>query len=267
MSEDTDRQPGPAGRLFVSGGHAMLVGCPVHNPPHAHYNASILLASGRPFRFGDGKRWITTRGVLVAPCTTQQMRTYDDKVVVMQVDPDRASYQRFGARLRNRSWQEISSDEHAEMLGALPEKEAWSPREAISFFERTVDILARRAPGPLSRDPRVEQVRTLLMRNMEQPPKVEWLARMAALSVSRLQHLFKQELGLSLSQYLLWLRVSRAVHLLERGMSLTEAAISAGFADSAHFSRTFRRMFGLRPSSVLKDSSSVQVIILPDAPR
>jgi len=28
------------------------------------------------------------------------------------------------------------------------------------------------------------------------------------------------------------------------GASLTDAALGAGFADSAHFSRTFRRMFG-----------------------
>lgn len=34
------------------------------------------------------------------------------------------------------------------------------------------------------------------------------------------------------------------------GSSLTEAAHAAGFADSAHFSRTFRRMFGVAPASL-----------------
>jgi AraC-like DNA-binding protein len=43
-------------------------------------------------------------------------------------------------------------------------------------------------------------------------------------------------------------------------MSLTEAADAAGFADSAHFSRTFRAMFGLTPSQILKRSKSVQII-------
>ena len=37
----------------------------------------------------------------------------------------------------------------------------------------------------------------------------------------------------------------RAVALYAAGSSLTQAAHEAGFADSAHLSRTFRRTFGL----------------------
>jgi AraC-like DNA-binding protein len=33
-------------------------------------------------------------------------------------------------------------------------------------------------------------------------------------------------------------------------VSLTDAAQSAGFADSAHLSRTFRRMFGIAADSL-----------------
>lgn len=35
------------------------------------------------------------------------------------------------------------------------------------------------------------------------------------------------------------------------GRDLTSAAAASGFADSAHFSRVFRGMFGLTPSEVL----------------
>jgi AraC-like DNA-binding protein len=34
------------------------------------------------------------------------------------------------------------------------------------------------------------------------------------------------------------------------GAALTEAAHGAGFADSAHLSRTFRRMFGISAASL-----------------
>jgi len=42
----------------------------------------------------------------------------------------------------------------------------------------------------------------------------------------------------------------RAVEIFAGGGSLTEAAHRAGFSDSAHLSRTFRRMFGIAAVSL-----------------
>ena len=76
-------------------------------------------------------------------------------------------------------------------------------------------------------------------------------ARAAGLSPSRARHLFVEQTGLPFRTWLLWLRINRAVGLFSGGASLTEAAHEAGFSDSAYFSRTFRRMFGL-PAAALK---------------
>ena len=51
--------------------------------------------------------------------------------------------------------------------------------------------------------------------------------------------------------YVLWQRMERAVAEYAAGATLTDAAYAGGFADSAHFSRTFRRMFGL-PAAALR---------------
>jgi AraC-like DNA-binding protein len=56
--------------------------------------------------------------------------------------------------------------------------------------------------------------------------------------------LFVEQTGLPFRTYLLWLRLMRGLEAFASGASLTDAALDAGFADSAHFSRTFRRMFG-----------------------
>lgn len=48
--------------------------------------------------------------------------------------------------------------------------------------------------------------------------------------------------------YVLWRRLLHVWSLLMRGETLTSAAHAAGFADSAHLSRTARAMFGLPPS-------------------
>jgi AraC-like DNA-binding protein len=82
-------------------------------------------------------------------------------------------------------------------------------------------------------------------RNLENGVALPAAAGHVGLSASRARHLFVGQTGLPFRTYVLWLRIQRAVALYAAGKSLTAAAHEAGFADSAHFSRTFRRTFGL----------------------
>lgn len=70
------------------------------------------------------------------------------------------------------------------------------------------------------------------------------------MSPDRFRHLFMAETGVTFRAYLLWLRLECALTSYVAGSSLTDAAHTGGFADSAHFSRTFRRMFGIAPASL-----------------
>ncbi|MEQ1646215.1 MAG: helix-turn-helix domain-containing protein, partial [Pyrinomonadaceae bacterium] len=61
-------------------------------------------------------------------------------------------------------------------------------------------------------------------------------------------------------RYLLWLRLRDVLHLLASTGSLTEAAHSAGFSDSAHLSRTFRSALGIAPTDLIRESSLVSFL-------
>jgi AraC family transcriptional regulator len=88
------------------------------------------------------------------------------------------------------------------------------------------------------------------------------VAKLIHLSPGRTRHLFVEQTGLPFRTYLLWLRLVRAVEVYAGGASLTEAAHGAGFADSAHLSRTFRRMFGIAAASLrVSNSPFIQVSI------
>jgi AraC-like DNA-binding protein len=69
------------------------------------------------------------------------------------------------------------------------------------------------------------------------------------LSPSRVTHLFKEKVGASLQQYIVWTRLTYAMdQFMHQPMNLTEAALAAGFYDSAHFSKHFKALLGLKPS-------------------
>ncbi len=109
-------------------------------------------------------------------------------------------------------------------------------------------------------DPRIKAALDLLKaKYLTRKVVVADLARHACLSESRLRHLFTEQIGIPLRRYVLWLRLMTAVQFAVQGESLTQAAHSAGFSDSAHLCRTFRRMYGITLSGLVKNSRYVQV--------
>ncbi|BDB29208.1 helix-turn-helix domain-containing protein (plasmid) [Cupriavidus sp. P-10] len=85
---------------------------------------------------------------------------------------------------------------------------------------------------------------------LEGPVHVAHAADAVGLSSSRFMHWFAEASGLSFRAYVRWLRLQRAVRTLSDGCTLTEAAHLAGFADSAHLTRTFVSTFGVRPAAL-----------------
>ena len=81
--------------------------------------------------------------------------------------------------------------------------------------------------------------------------EVHQAARAAKLSESRLTHLMTDTLGAPPRTWRTWLMLRRAISHAVRGSTLTEAACRAGFADSAHLTRTCKRLMGVAPARVM----------------
>jgi AraC family transcriptional regulator len=99
-------------------------------------------------------------------------------------------------------------------------------------------------------DLRIAKLLAWVARRLDGAVSLGDAAAFIGLSPGRVRHLFVEQTGLPFRTYLLWLRLMRAVELYAGKASLTEAAHGAGFADSAHLSRTFRRMFGIAAASL-----------------
>jgi AraC family transcriptional regulator len=97
---------------------------------------------------------------------------------------------------------------------------------------------------------RVRKMSAWAAARLDKPLSLVDAAAHVGLSSGRARHLFVEGTGLPFRTYLLWLRLTKAIELFSAGTSLTEAAHGAGFSDSSHLSRTFRRMFGIAPDSL-----------------
>jgi AraC-like DNA-binding protein len=93
-----------------------------------------------------------------------------------------------------------------------------------------------------------------VVRLLHQDPALESgkLARRFRVSSSKLTHAFKEQVGVSLTEYRNRLRLERFLLLVERGGgNLLQAALDAGFGSYAQFHRVFRAMLGATPKEYL----------------
>jgi AraC-like DNA-binding protein len=75
------------------------------------------------------------------------------------------------------------------------------------------------------------------------------MADLVALSPSHFSRAFKQSLGSSPMAYVAARRVERAKLMMTSTRErLTHIALACGFADQSHFTRSFRRVFGMSPA-------------------
>lgn len=76
---------------------------------------------------------------------------------------------------------------------------------------------------------------------------VEDIAKQFNFSESTIRKLFRKEMNCSLQQYISRKKMEEAKVMLRNQNNVTEVSNSLGYADLAHFSRTFKAHVGLSP--------------------
>ena len=79
--------------------------------------------------------------------------------------------------------------------------------------------------------------------------KLSSLARAVGISPFHLARVFRELTGVPPHLYLCCARLQNAARSLREGASVTEACFTSGFQNLSHFSRQFRRHFGVKPST------------------
>lgn len=118
-------------------------------------------------------------------------------------------------------------------------------------------------PAPVTENSRLAIVVGHIESSLDKPLRANEVAKLVELSPSRFLHWFTDTLGLPFRAYVRWIRLQAAVRALSLGGNLTEAAYSAGFADSAHLSRTFASAFGITPNSLAQVAVTVTDMDFP----
>lgn len=93
----------------------------------------------------------------------------------------------------------------------------------------------------------VRRAREFLAESFDQRPTLDEVARSAEVNKFVLIREFRKTVGTTPHAYLVLLRLDRSRALLARGDSASDVARASGFADQAHLTRWFSRVYGVTP--------------------
>jgi AraC-like DNA-binding protein len=222
-------------------------------PPHSHHAVQISIGLTGPVRFSaDGGAWVESDAAMIMPNATHSFDPMGNSVAMLFIDPET----REGRWLRHSMRGTINVvDPHRFEAVRTPLLAFRDRRPALDEAARLITDAARalcEGPPPMRRmDERIARALSWIRANDARGLSLEAVAREAFLSPSRFAHLFTEEVGLPFRRYLLWRKLTRAISEFGRGTTMSAAAHAAGFADSAHLTRTFYQMFGIPPTVMM----------------
>jgi AraC-like DNA-binding protein len=223
---------------------------------HAHHAIQIALAMRGCFAMDDGVdgAWREHAGAIVMPHRPHQFDGRGSDTAMVFVEPEtgigRALQARFGA-LAITPLEPTVAEAMVAALRTDFDADA-SNAKLVADGQRAISSLADAMPAGGAVDWRIERAIAWMRGRLQSSISLGEAAAQAHLSASRFRHLFVAQTGVSFRAYLLWARVESAIGAGMAGQSWTAAAQAAGFADSAHLSRTCRRMFGIAPTMLVK---------------
>jgi AraC-like DNA-binding protein len=227
----------------IDKGYAIFSQSDYKTAKHAHYAIEIVVCTEGSFEVTtDNKRHSDIKSVIIPPNLPHSFSCMGATCNLLFVDPLSAMGRLLIKRYRLTSLNDILIDPNK--LEEIHEKDKFNIQSLVQQSQRSFsdDV-----------DPRILNCISAMNSSVaDQNITVAQLAKAAFLSESRLSHLFKEQLGISVRQCILWKKIMLAAAKSREGLSITECAHFAGFADSSHFNKVFNKMFGIKPFFVLK---------------
>jgi len=234
---------------------------------HYHQCFQLVVSLHAPFNcIIDGKSHQQLNGFLINQNITHSCKAEETEVLIYFIDAE--SYQ--GWQLKEILCGQAFVPIDTLLTGEELKETAGQYRRATTLAgmqETGEDLLGKIIPsrrrGSTGRDidERIIKAIDYIDLNLDNPLALEHIAKQVFLSAERLRHLFAEETGIPFSQYILWKRIKGVLTQVIKGKySLASAAIQNGFTDQPHFTRLFKRTFGVSAGNMLKNSRFVQFL-------
>jgi AraC-like DNA-binding protein len=218
---------------------AGYIGRADQNTAHSHVAIQLCIGVHQPVKLELPGQLIRAAGVIIGPNVEHRAVADIHPVAFVYINPDTPLGRDLKALLHDNGIA-LASEEMLECFRRTT--------SLAQFVEALARLLAMTPPI----DQRLYKALNLLRQDRDGPGSVSRAANAVGLSSPRLRCVATHQMGVSLSQWIIWNKLERASKSLAAGASLSDAAADGGFSDQAHLARMMRRMFGMTPRTAAK---------------
>ncbi len=241
-------------------GHILYIGGTLPIPKlHSHHAMEIFIGHDKPVKLITEDRIYQDYILLIRPDIPHTIAETEDKMIIVILDPETALAQQLSAKyLENKNIAHLNIDLELPAINRYFINPSCNNAEKI--YHSIIDTLAVTENIQINKDERISKALSYIQSlEIKKIPSIK-IAEHIGLSEGRLIHLFKEQVGIPLRKYLLWLRITDAMIAINSGESLSSAAHKAEFADYAHLSRSFSAMFGYSLSLFFKNIKFINIV-------
>lgn len=244
-------------QLYVWPQRLLLLAPPYVSHRHRHHAAQIAFGLDGPVVFETPQTGVRSAGLLLIPPDIPHAHPAFGASAMLFLEPESIEWACFSGRAHG-GLAPLSFDRRLRSFAHCA-----AAGDAVAAQALVNDLIGKPVNSSPVFDPLISQACEHIRQRLDRSITLTELARAVHRSPSRLAHRFREATGVPLRRFVLWRRLREAAGIAMRGSTLTEAAHAAGFADSAHLSRTFRSMFGIAPSFLFR-RGQLDVTFLPD---
>lgn len=151
----------------------------------------------------------------------------------------------------------VASAVHAALAMGVPLERLFAESLGTALVARMLRRFASDTPtvvkGGLSKR-QLQRVVDHIEGNIDESLSLGDLAGVAGISVSHFKTQFRRSMNMPVHQYVIQRRVERAKILILDGEAISQVALDAGFAHQSHLARCMRRVLGLSPAELARQS-------------
>jgi len=239
-------------KIGYSENGGIYMGKNIQSEFHEHHLIAIVLSFIEPIEIIDKENQSNTYEVALIPKdTSYKLSTSEgDFTVFIHLDP----YSEVGIKL-NQKDSEIHRLNREDFLETLKKIREWF--EGYDNTSQNIDYLLHSVFESVVTtkfiqrkiDARVLTCIQIIKKSNLDTIQLKHLSDQVFLSPGRLSHLFKEETGLTFRRFVLHCKLVKSLQAMYNQQNFTEASFIGGFSDQPHFTKTFKKSFGINPSS------------------